>query len=44
MSFLSFANTLPSPSLKLSIIPSLRRHSRAPIALIHAPKAPIIAP
>ncbi|KAG2741642.1 hypothetical protein P692DRAFT_20751907, partial [Suillus brevipes Sb2] len=41
-SFLSFANTLPSPSLKLSIIPSLRRHSRAPRALIHAPKAPII--
>jgi hypothetical protein len=43
MSFLSFANASPSPSLKLSIIPSLRRHSRAPNALIHAPKAPIIA-
>ncbi|KAG2737669.1 hypothetical protein P692DRAFT_20883335 [Suillus brevipes Sb2] len=42
MSFLSFANTLPSPSLKLTIIPSLRRHSRAPHALILAPKAPII--
>jgi hypothetical protein len=42
MSFLSFANGLPSPSLKLSIIPSLRRHSRAPHALILAPKAPII--
>jgi hypothetical protein len=32
------------PSFKLTIIPSLRRHSRAPNALIHAPKAPIIAP
>jgi hypothetical protein len=42
MSFSSVANTLPSPSLKLIIIPSLRRHSRAPHALIHAPKAPII--
>jgi hypothetical protein len=42
MSFLSFANASPSPSLKLSIIPSLRRHSRAPHALILAPKAPTI--
>ncbi|KAG2737270.1 hypothetical protein P692DRAFT_20762150, partial [Suillus brevipes Sb2] len=42
MSFLSIANASPSPSLKLSIIPSLRRHSCAPHALIHAPKAPII--
>ncbi|KAG2738482.1 hypothetical protein P692DRAFT_20882651 [Suillus brevipes Sb2] len=42
MSFLSFANALPSPSLKLSIIPSLRRHSCAPHALICTPKAPII--
>ncbi|KAG2740953.1 hypothetical protein P692DRAFT_20880475 [Suillus brevipes Sb2] len=42
MSFLSFANASPSPSLKLTIIPSLRRHSRAPHALILAPKAPII--
>ncbi|KAG2737424.1 hypothetical protein P692DRAFT_20883560 [Suillus brevipes Sb2] len=41
-SFLPVANTSPSPSLKLIIIPSLRRHSRAPNALIHAPKAPII--
>jgi hypothetical protein len=44
MSFSSFANALPSPSLKLSVIPSLRRHSRAPHALILAPKAPIITP
>ncbi|KAG2738926.1 hypothetical protein P692DRAFT_20882310 [Suillus brevipes Sb2] len=43
-SFLSFANTSPSPSLKLTIIPSLRRHSRAPHTLILAPKAPIITP
>jgi hypothetical protein len=43
MSFSSVTNTLPSPSLKLTIIPSLRRHSRAPHALILAPKAPIIA-
>jgi hypothetical protein len=43
MSFSSVANASPSPPLKLIIIPSLRRHSRAPIALIHAPKAPIIA-
>ncbi|KAG2743048.1 hypothetical protein P692DRAFT_20879058 [Suillus brevipes Sb2] len=42
-SFLPVADTLPSPSLKLTIIPSLRRHSRASHALIHAPKAPIIA-
>jgi hypothetical protein len=42
MSFLSVANTSPSPSLKLIITPSLRRHSRAPHALIFAPKAPII--
>jgi hypothetical protein len=41
-SFLPVADTSPSPSLKLTIIPSLRRHSRAPNALIHAPKAPII--
>ncbi|KAG2740613.1 hypothetical protein P692DRAFT_201872291 [Suillus brevipes Sb2] len=41
-SFLPVANTSPSPSLKLIIIPSIRRHSRAPNALIHAPKAPII--
>ncbi|KAG2742178.1 hypothetical protein P692DRAFT_20748837, partial [Suillus brevipes Sb2] len=41
-SFSSVTNTSPSPPLKLIIIPSLRRHSRAPIALIHAPKAPII--
>jgi hypothetical protein len=31
------------PSLKPIIIPSLRRHSSAPHALIHAPRAPIIA-
>jgi hypothetical protein len=42
-SFSSVANTSLSPSLKLTIIPSLRRHSCAPHALIHAPKAPIIA-
>ncbi|KAG2749674.1 hypothetical protein P692DRAFT_201865201 [Suillus brevipes Sb2] len=41
-SFSSVTNTSPSPSLKLTIIPSLRRHSRAPHALILAPKAPII--
>ncbi|KAG2737571.1 hypothetical protein P692DRAFT_20883428 [Suillus brevipes Sb2] len=41
-SFSSVANTSLSPSLKLTIIPSLRRHSRAPHALILAPKAPII--
>ncbi|KAG2739356.1 hypothetical protein P692DRAFT_20882575 [Suillus brevipes Sb2] len=41
-SFSSVANTSPSPSLKHIIIPSLRRQSRAPNALIHAPKAPII--
>ncbi|KAG2741862.1 hypothetical protein P692DRAFT_20750013 [Suillus brevipes Sb2] len=41
-SFLSVANISPLPSLKPIIIPSLRRHSRAPHALIHAPKAPII--
>ncbi|KAG1855668.1 hypothetical protein DFJ58DRAFT_727485 [Suillus subalutaceus] len=43
-SFLSVANTLLSPSIKLTIIPSLRRHSRAPNALILTPKAPIITP
>ncbi|KAG2737647.1 hypothetical protein P692DRAFT_20883354 [Suillus brevipes Sb2] len=43
-SFSSVTNTSPSPSLKLTIIPSLRRHSCAPHALIHAPKAPIITP
>jgi hypothetical protein len=31
------------PSFKLTISPSLRRHSRAPHAFILAPKAPIIA-
>ncbi|KAG2740255.1 hypothetical protein P692DRAFT_20881104 [Suillus brevipes Sb2] len=41
-SFSSVANASPSPPLKLIIIPSLRRHSRAPHALILAPKAPII--
>jgi hypothetical protein len=44
MSFLSFANASPSPSLKLPIIPSLRRHNRAPHALTLALKAPIITP
>jgi hypothetical protein len=42
MSFSPVANTSPLSSFKLTIIPSLRRHSRAPHALIHAPKAPII--
>ncbi|KAG1835930.1 hypothetical protein DFJ58DRAFT_735353 [Suillus subalutaceus] len=42
LSFSSVANASPLPSFKLTIIPSLRRHSRAPHALIHAPKAPII--
>ncbi|KAG2738135.1 hypothetical protein P692DRAFT_20883012 [Suillus brevipes Sb2] len=42
-SFSPVANTSPLSSFKLTIIPSLRRHSRAPNALIHAPKAPIIA-
>jgi hypothetical protein len=41
-SFLSVADISPSPLLKLAIIPSLRRHSRAPHALIHAHRAPII--
>ncbi|KAG2747582.1 hypothetical protein P692DRAFT_20875265 [Suillus brevipes Sb2] len=41
-SFLPVANTSPSPSLKLIIIPSLRRHNCAPHALILALKAPII--
>ncbi|KAG2738925.1 hypothetical protein P692DRAFT_20882309 [Suillus brevipes Sb2] len=41
-SFSPVANTSPLSSFKLTIIPSLRRHSRAPHALIHAPKAPII--
>ncbi|KAG1768970.1 hypothetical protein EDD22DRAFT_998077 [Suillus occidentalis] len=40
-SFLSVAHISPSPLLKLTIIPSFRRHSRAPHALIHAPRAPI---
>ncbi|KAG2745950.1 hypothetical protein P692DRAFT_20876609 [Suillus brevipes Sb2] len=43
-SFSSVVNASPLPSFKLTIILSLRRHSRAPHALIHAPKAPIIAP
>ncbi|KAG2738917.1 hypothetical protein P692DRAFT_20882168 [Suillus brevipes Sb2] len=41
-SFSPVANASPLPSFKLTIIPSLRRHSRAPHALILAPKAPII--
>ncbi|KAG2757556.1 hypothetical protein P692DRAFT_20867624 [Suillus brevipes Sb2] len=44
MSFSPVTNASPLPSLKLTIIPSLRRHSCAPHALIHAPKAPIITP
>ncbi|KAG1756923.1 hypothetical protein EDD22DRAFT_957299 [Suillus occidentalis] len=40
-SFLSVANISPSPLLKLTIIPSLRRHSCAPHALIHTHCAPI---
>ncbi|KAG1829535.1 hypothetical protein DFJ58DRAFT_737319 [Suillus subalutaceus] len=44
LSFSSVANASPLPSFKLTIIPSLRRHSRAPHALILAPKAPIITP
>ncbi|KAG1759548.1 hypothetical protein EDD22DRAFT_955754 [Suillus occidentalis] len=40
-SFLSVADISPSPLLKLTIIPSLRRHSRVPNALIHAHRAPI---
>ncbi|KAG2739493.1 hypothetical protein P692DRAFT_20881674 [Suillus brevipes Sb2] len=43
MSFSSVANISPLPSIKPIIIPPLRRHSRAPHALIHVPKAPIIA-
>jgi hypothetical protein len=40
-SFLSVADISLSPLLKLTIIPSLRRHNRAPNALIHAPHAAI---
>ncbi|KAG1732095.1 hypothetical protein EDD22DRAFT_960427 [Suillus occidentalis] len=40
-SFLSVADISPSPLLKLTIIPSFRRHSRAPHTLIHAPRTPI---
>ncbi|KAG1761878.1 hypothetical protein EDD22DRAFT_953674 [Suillus occidentalis] len=40
-SFSSVADISPSPLLKLTIIPSLRCHSHAPHALIHAHCAPI---
>ncbi|KAG1773761.1 hypothetical protein EDD22DRAFT_946634 [Suillus occidentalis] len=40
-SFLSVAHISPSPLHKLTIIPSFRRHSRAPHALIHAHHTPI---